>query len=131
MHNKDIVTGFEKGAICLPGGAERPFADEAWNEHPAFKGVFLKHLVTGEATEGALSCHMVRVEPGCCLESHIHEGQWELHEVINGQGEAIVDDVAVAYQTGVMAVIPKGVRHRVQAGEAGLVLLAKFFPALM
>lgn len=35
------------------------------------------------------------------------------------------------YHPKCMGVIPKGTKHKVVAGENGLILLAKFFPALM
>ena len=46
-----------------------------WNEHSKFKGVFLKHLITSVETDGNLSCHLVKVNPGCILDSHIHNGK--------------------------------------------------------
>ena len=58
----------------------------AWSAHPTFKGVYLKHLVKGEDTDGKFSCHLVKVEAGCQIGSHIHEGKWELHEVLEGIG---------------------------------------------
>ena len=63
-------------------------ADIPWQDHPAFAGVSLRHLVTGADTEGRLSCHIVRLAPGACLAGHVHDGQWELHEVVDGAGTA-------------------------------------------
>ncbi|NDV26412.1 cupin domain-containing protein [Desulfovibrio sp. JC010] len=105
--------------------------DLDWNPHPAFKGVHLKHLVTGETTEGQLSCHIVRIDPGCTLERHIHENQWEMHEIIAGNGEAALAEAKTTYHPGKSAIIPKGEEHSVKAGTEGLTLLAKFFPALI
>ena len=102
-----------------------------WKAHPVFAGVALKHLVTAVDTDGALSCHLVRLDPGATLASHVHAGQWELHEVVAGEGTAGLAEATVAYQPGVAAVIPRGVAHAVTAGEAGLCLFAKFFPALL
>lgn len=116
--------------VMTPAGAKNA-ADIPWNAHPAFAGVSLKHLVTGVDTDGALSCHLVRVEPGMRLESHVHQGQWELHEVVAGFGTAAIDGCAADYRPGVVAVIPKGVAHDVTAGDEGLCLFAKFFPALV
>ncbi len=106
-------------------------SDLNWNPHPAFEGVSLKHLITGSKTEGQLSCHIVRIDPGCTLETHTHENQWELHEVIKGGGEAELAEKNISYHPGRTAVIPKGKTHSVKAGSEGLVLLAKFFPALV
>ncbi len=116
--------------ILTPGGARDAVA-LPWNPHPAFPGVSLKHLLTGADTDGALSCHLVRVAPGARLESHVHAVQWELHEVVAGSGEAVIDGCAAVYAPGVMAVIPSGQGHAVAAGPEGLTLFAKFFPALL
>ncbi|RQW81340.1 MAG: cupin domain-containing protein [Geobacter sp.] len=102
-----------------------------WNEHPKFKGVFLKHIVKGIDTEGMLSCHMVRIESNAVLENHIHENQWELHEVIEGEARFVLESKETVYCPGRIGIIPKGTKHKVVAGKNGLILLAKFFPALM
>jgi mannose-6-phosphate isomerase-like protein (cupin superfamily) len=102
-----------------------------WNAHPKFRGVFLKHLIKGTDTGGMLSCHMVRIDPNAIREDHVHENQWELHEVIEGEGSLILESKEEPYYPGRMGIIPKGVSHKVIAGKNGLVLLAKFFPALL
>ena len=102
-----------------------------WHEHPTFKGVCLKHLIRGQDTDGTLSCHLVRIDPNAILEEHIHENQWELHEVIAGEGTFILGTRETTYAPGHMSVIQKGLEHKVIAGKNGLVLLAKFCPALL
>lgn len=102
-----------------------------WMSHPAFQGVFLKHLVIGKDSGNSLSCHLVRVDPGMELGEHIHEGQWELHEVIQGSGTCRLGTRDFPYAVGRMTVIPQGMSHSVRAGQRGLILLAKFFPALV
>jgi len=102
-----------------------------WVAHPKFKGVYLKHLIKGVDTDGKLSCHLVKMDPSAVLEEHIHESQWELHEVMEGQGGFILDTRESSYYPGRMSIIPKGLKHKVIAGTNGLVLLAKFFPALL
>lgn len=106
-------------------------AEIGWTEHPRFKGVYLKHLVRGADTEGGLSCHLVKIDPDCALENHIHENEWEIHEVIEGEGSFLLGAKETFYCPGRVGIIPKGATHRVIAGSTGLVLLAKFFPALM
>lgn len=122
--------GVEAAGLVLAG---RPvlFPDLPWNPHPAFPGVFLKHLVCGRDTAGTISIHLVRVDPGCRLDAHVHEGQWEVHHVAAGEGQAFFGDRRTEYRPGVAAVIPKGDRHEVRAGETGLLLYAEFVPALM
>ncbi|WP_459924886.1 AraC family ligand binding domain-containing protein [Desulfatiferula olefinivorans] len=55
----------------------------------------------------------------------------ELHEVIDGNGTCRLKDEVVDYRSGTMAVIPVGEHHRVEAGDDGLTLLAKFVPSLV
>ena len=105
--------------------------DLAWNAHPAFKGVSLKHLVKGESTNGKFSCHLVKVESGCEIGDHIHKDKWELHEIIDGIGKGILADKEITYELGVSVVIPERIKHKVIAGEEDLYLLAKFVPALV
>ncbi|MGE0077272.1 MAG: cupin domain-containing protein [Bacteroidales bacterium] len=102
-----------------------------WNDHPAYKGVSLKHVIKGESTSNQLSCHIVRINPGCVLELHCHAGKTELHEVIKGSGTCRIEESRLNYQRGSMGFIPADKNHSVEAGAEGLVLLAKFFPALL
>jgi quercetin dioxygenase-like cupin family protein len=128
--SNEIVKSVEEGKIVfLERDVDAKYL--VWNVHSTFKGVFLKHLVTGESTDGKFSCHLVRVESGCEIGEHIHEGKWELHEIIGGLGRVIFADKEIVYEPGVSAVIPEGVKHRVIAEEKDLYLLAKFVPALI
>ena len=101
-----------------------------WNPHPAFKGVYLKHLITGTDTDGKLSCHIVKIDPGCILDTHIHDGKIELHEVALGSGLMFLDKQEINYSTGRVCLIPVNTPHKVVAGKDGLYLFAKFTPAL-
>lgn len=125
-----IVDSLANGTINYLERREEAGAIQ-WVKHPTFDGVYLKHLIKGENTNGQLSCHLVRIDPGCVLKEHIHAGQWELHEVISGAGHCQLDGKEVSYHLGQMTVIPQGIRHEVVAGENGLVLMAKFFPSLL
>lgn len=103
-----------------------------WNPHPAFPGVAMKHLVTGSDTDGTLSAHLVRVEPGCCLMEHVHPDKLELHEVVLGAGTCALADKTVRYEPGTCGLIPANVAHSVRAdAENFLYILAKFAPALL
>jgi quercetin dioxygenase-like cupin family protein len=102
-----------------------------WLPHPKFDGAFLKHLILGADNDNHASCHLVRINPGCQLNDHIHENQWEYHHVIDGEARGYLEGKEMAYKPGVIAVIPQGKVHKVVAGESGLVLLATFLPALM
>lgn len=100
-----------------------------WKQHPVFSGVSLKTLIGLEDSDGRFTCLLVRVEPGCEIGEHIHDDQWELHEVMDGSGKCFILEKAIDYRPGVCAVIPDGSRHRVVAGNEGLSLLAKYMPA--
>ena len=101
-----------------------------WNPHPTFKGVYLKHLITGKETDGKLSCHIVKIDPGCILDTHMHDGKIELHEVAGGSGTMYLDKQEIGYSTGRICLIPANMQHKVVAGKDGLYLFAKFTPAL-
>lgn len=130
MPTKKLAYLFEIGKINHPS-LEEETANINWNNHPTYQGVSIKHLIKGESTEGKLSCHLVRVEGGCELKKHVHEGEWELHEVLDGQGTCYLDNKKLVYEPGIMTVIPKNTNHKVIAGKEGLYILAKFFPALV
>ena len=101
-----------------------------WNPHPTYKGVYLKHLILGKDTENQLSCHIVKVEPNCILDTHLHDGKIEIHEVVDGSGIMFLDSKEIAYSVGQICVIPANTPHKVIAGKDGLILFAKFTPAL-
>jgi len=126
MTLKDIETGF----IALADRDDR-VDGMLWHEHSKFPGVYLKHLIRGTQTEGRLSCHLVKINPNAVLEDHVHEDQWELHEVIQGDGKFILEFKETVYYPGGMGLIPANAKHKVIAGQKGLILLAKFFPALL
>jgi len=101
-----------------------------WNPHPTYKGVYLKHLIAGDDTENQLSYHIVKVDPNCVLETHLHDGKIEIHEVVAGGGTMFLDKKEINYTVGQICVIPANMQHSVIAGKDGLILFAKFTPAL-
>ena len=120
-----IKNCFENKKICtLLGTIDAK--DLEFNPHPKFKGVSLKNLVTGELTNNEISCHLVRVEPFCTLDTHIHEKSLEIHDVIYGSGTFYLGDKEFIYTKGSVGVIPAGIPHKVKAGSDGLYILAKF-----
>jgi quercetin dioxygenase-like cupin family protein len=132
----DAVIRFRDGSafsqgVVIAGGKTIDAKSLPWNEHSSFKGVYLKHLVKGEMTEGRLSCHLVWIKAGHAIGDHVHEGKWELHEVLQGTGVGDVDGKPFVYEPGVVAVIPEGVQHRIVADREDVYLFAKFFPALL
>lgn len=130
MEMTDLASGFEMGNLYLAANNEEN-GTKPWNAHPTFKGVYLKHILTGSKTNGTLSTHLVKIDNGCIIGEHMHEGKTELHEVIAGSGSCIIGDMEVTYNPGDSALIPGDTPHKVLAGETGLFLLAKFIPALL
>lgn len=126
----DIFASLDLGTVVRPEG-NGPAKDLAWNPNPAFPGVALKHLLTGADTSGRLSLHLVRLEPGAEIGSHVHETNWELHQVVGGSGQLLLDGRTVPYHPGVTATLPENEPHAVRAGEQGLQLIATFSPPLL
>ncbi|OPX64820.1 cupin domain-containing protein [Methanoregula sp. PtaB.Bin085] len=102
-----------------------------WNPHPKYAGVFLRHMVTGNDTGGRMSLHHVRIDPGCAIGDHAHNGQVETHDVLEGSGTCTLEGKKIAYVPGVLGVMPADKVHRVDAGEGGLLLLTTFSPPLV
>ncbi len=125
----NLFDAFDEGSLALPA-SKVDFKELSWTKHPSFDGVELKHLITGEYTDGAFSFHLVRIAPNKEIGLHTHELQLETHEVIFGSGTCINHDVFLDYQSGVISIFPKKIPHKVIAGSNGLYLFAKFFPAL-
>ncbi len=120
---------FENGRLFSPE-KEKRFSDIPWNNHPSFTGVALKHLVTGDDTDGLFSYHLVKIAPGHAIGDHIHDPQLETHEVIDGSGICRSGQAVGEYFAGVISLIPPRLHHSVEAGDDGLLLFAKFMPPL-
>jgi quercetin dioxygenase-like cupin family protein len=130
MYDNPVKPG-DLGKVLMSGGSIE-VADLPWNAHAKFPGVALKHLITGQDTQGAFSCHIVRVSKGCEIGDHIHEGKWELHEVVSGQGTCLMWQQELAYHAGVSVPVPPDTPHRVIASkDEDLYIAAKFIPALL
>ncbi len=126
----DLFSCFDLGSIDSVT-VSTDAGDLPWNSHPSFSGVKLKHLVTGGETEGLFSVHLVKVDANSEICEHVHENSWELHEVAGGEGYCVLDGKRILYNPGAVTVLPKNIKHSVQAGENGLLIMAKFMPALL
>jgi mannose-6-phosphate isomerase-like protein (cupin superfamily) len=110
---------------------EQKVEDLPWNPHASFKGVYLKHLIIGKDTDNRLSCHIVKIEPDCVLDTHSHDGKIEIHEVVAGSGKMYLGGKEFDYYPGQICLIPANAPHKVVAGKAGMYILAKFTPSLL
>jgi len=126
----DLFASFTSGCIAHQNNTTDA-KSLPWNPHPSLIGVSLKHLITGSETEGRFSVHLVKLDADAEISDHIHEDSWELHEIAGGEGYCILDGKRIPYEPGVVTVLPKKVKHSVQAGENGLFIMAKFIPALL
>ena len=128
MSKPETFAKFDDGQFVIPN-CKKEFGDIPWTKHPKFEGVELKHLVTAEDTDGQFSYDLVRIAPNKRIKNHIHEKQLETHEVVGGSGTCINAGTQIQYETGIISVMPAGIEHAVNAGDDGLYLFAKFFPA--
>ena len=126
---ENLFEKFSYGALLLPE-TSKEFGDIEWCKHPTYEGVELKHIVTSSDTNGEFSYHLVRIAPNMKIGCHVHSEQLETHEVISGSGKCINEGEVIEYSTGVISIMKKGTPHEVAAGNDGLYLFAKFFPAL-
>lgn len=129
MNQSETFLTFNNGLLAVPNYT-KTFSDIPWTQHPAFDGVELKHIVTAQDTDGQFSYHLVRIAPNKSILNHIHEKQLETHEVIGGSGTCVNAGQIISYQPGTLSIMPAGIEHEITAGDDGLYLFAKFFPAL-
>ena len=128
MDDTDLFEKFGAGKLSLPTTVI-DFDSLPWNKHPVFEGVELKNIITSAQTNGEFSFHLVRIAPNKKIGLHVHEKQLETHEVISGSGICINDGVELKYEPGTISIMSMNVKHEVIAGEEGMCLFAKFFPA--
>ena len=124
-----IFEKFEEGKLIVLEGTKE-FNEIQWTKHPVFHGVELKHLITAKDTNSQFSYHLVKGTAKGCSKMHTHETQLETHEVIAGSGICMNQGMEIAYEPGVMSIMPAGTDHEVNASEEGVYLFAKFMPAL-
>lgn len=130
MNNKNYSESIPTATIHLPDHISLKVNDMEWETHPVFKGVYMKHLVKGADTDGHLSNHLVKINPGCEIGEHAHEAQIELNEVVSGKGTFYLGEKKIESIPGDMLVTPINAAHRVIAGQEGIMLFAIFSPAL-
>lgn len=126
---KTILNNFDFEKL-ITRETTKNLVDLPWNAHPNFEGVELKHLITARESEGTFSYHLVRISPYKKIGNHNHQEQTETHEVIGGSGICTLDGKEYSYESGSMTIFPKKINHEIIATSEGLMLLAKFFPAL-
>lgn len=120
-----VFAQFSQGRL-FANDNDRELGSLPWNEHPKFKGVFLKDLLKRDETADLFSLHLVRLEAEKEIGLHRHADSLELHEVLGGSGYCEVEGRRIEYLPGRVALIACNAEHRVVAGPEGLCLFAKF-----
>ncbi|MBP2133736.1 quercetin dioxygenase-like cupin family protein [Methanomicrobium sp. W14] len=103
-------------------------SDREWYEHPEWKGIRLKDLLTGKDTGNKFSYHLVHIEKNCEIPKHLHEKEWELNRMIKGKGLFIFDNKEITLSAGQTFATPPGVSHAVSSYDSEMSLLALFIP---
>ena len=80
-------------------------AAEAWGEHPRFKGVLLKQLLTG-ADNGLASVNMVRLEAGKEIPHHTHPVHVETAFLMSGKVYLWLGEREVLFSAGQVVAVP-------------------------
>ena len=124
------ITDLENNTIYINGESIDKISNIKWDKHPKFSGVFTKTLLTSKNSSNNLSAMIVKIDPLHEIGDHIHEGKYELHEILSGDGIGTIEDKKIEYKTGVISLIPGDIHHSIKAGDNGMILLAKFTPPL-
>ena len=126
MEDQNIAQLIEEGIIFCPVHGARSLS--SWHSNPGWPGVSLADLASGADTKEAFSSHLVRVEKGCEVSSHLHESQWEWNAILTGHGRILFDRREISFKPGDTFTTPPGVRHAVVADKEDVALLAVFVP---
>ena len=121
---------FSNGKFKTPL-SEKNFSVIEWVNHPKFAGVKQKNIITAKDSAGLFSYHLVYIAPNKEISLHTHENNIETHEIIAGNGKLIHSKKTFTYNSGDISLFSKGSEHAILAGENGIWLFAKFFPAII
>lgn len=119
MHKKVIFDG-----LSTLNDQIKFIDDIVWENHPNFKGVYIKNLITNPQYN--FSCLLVKIENNNEIGEHKHENQIEIHDIISGEGELTIDNQIIKYSPGCVGVIPSNTIHSVKSIKNDLIILAKF-----
>jgi quercetin dioxygenase-like cupin family protein len=99
-----------------------------WKEHPRFKGILLKPLLT-RADNPHANINVVRVPPGCIIGAHTHEAQVETIYVLAGKSLFTISGIETPFEEGQVIAAPAGVEHSLRNNGSEVVeLLTVFTP---
>ena len=104
--------------------------DLTWAQHPVFKDLLIKKLLTHAEDNVDLSIVMVRVKKGSEIPVHVHE-QDDIVYHLEGKGKMWVDGVGdFDVSAGSFMRIPAGIKHQPHDIEEDILAFDIFFPHL-
>ena len=110
-----------------------PIPNEAgleWTEHPRFRDIWVKKLITSQENPFA-SINVVRVPPGGVIGWHGHAEQIETVYALAGQSALTLGKTEVPFGAGQIVAIPPGLQHTLRnTGLEDVKLLTVFTPPL-
>jgi len=101
-----------------------------WEEHPKFKNVFVKYLLTKRDNDSNITYLLVKTLKGTKIPKHVHEKSVDIIYPLKGKGEIHIDGFGdFAYVPGNCIIIPKNIPHNVDNVEETLIAIDIFDPA--
>jgi len=97
-----------------------------WKEHPRFKGILLKPLLTSADNPHA-NVNVVRVPPGCVIGFHNHGAQVETIYVLAGKSIFTINGVETLFEAGQIIAAPPGIEHSLRNDSSEMVELLTIF----
>ena len=102
----------------------------SWQEHPFFKDLLIKKLLTHEKDNVDLSIVMVKVKKGAQIPAHVHD-QDDIVYHIEGSCKMWVENEGVFdLKPGSFMRIPAGIKHQPQEINEDLLVFDIYLPHL-
>lgn len=84
-----------------------------FSDHPRFAGVRIAVLVNSKLSK-AVSVSLLEIAPGVEIPVHTHDPQLDSIFILSGQGEAYIDGLWRAVESGDHVFAPSGAEHGVR-----------------
>jgi quercetin dioxygenase-like cupin family protein len=102
----------------------------AWTEHPRFRSIGMKALLTSAGNPLA-GVNVVQVPPDGFIGRHLHAQEIETVYVLAGQSVLTLGDADYPFAAGQVVAIPAGLEHALRnTGAETVELLCIFTPPL-
>ncbi len=101
-----------------------------WTEHPRFRSIGMKALLT-PVDNPLAGVNVVQVPPDGVIGRHLHAQEIETVYVLAGQSVLTLGDADHAFDAGQVVAIPAGLEHALRnVGDETVELLCIFTPPL-